>query len=272
MVVDHRAIVRAWVVWGIATGAGRPYDAAVNEAWVCERCSTLNDVWMTGCSTCGSSRPDAATTDPSAAPESPSEPSGDRPADAAPVGWGTPGVPPTSLADEGVMPVAPTSKPLWQRIPVGWIIFAVVLFGGSIGGLIFNATRGSSGEIDRAGDLVITDLRVGDCFDLKDPTADEAEQVTARPCAQEHQYELMHVGVMPDGDYPTDGQFGDWLDANCTPAFEAYIGAPYETSIYEVFWFSPTKVGWVGGDHTVQCAVSHPTETRLTGSLRGIGE
>ena len=230
------------MVWGIATGPVRPYDAAVN--------------------------------DPSAAAERSAEPVSEPPADAVPkVGLGTDRLdpPPTSLAAEAVMPVAKPSKPLWQRIPVGWIIFGVIVFGGAIGGLIFNASRGSSGEIDRGGNLLITDLRVGDCFDLKDPAADEVEEVSAVPCAQEHEYELMHVGVMPDGDYPTDAQFSDWLDANCTPAFEAYIGSPYETSIYEVSWFSPTSIGWLSGDHTVQCAVSHPTERRLTGSLRGVG-
>jgi hypothetical protein len=190
-----------------------------------------------------------------------------------PVGWRLdgPGAPTTGLAAEPTIPEAAPSKPLWQRLPIGWMIFGVLVFGGAIGGLIFNASRGSDGEIDRAGNLVISDLRVGDCFDLKDPTAEEVEEVTALPCAEAHEYELMHTGVMPEGEYPTDDHLIDWLVANCKPAFEAYIGEPYDTSIYELTWFSPTRLGWVSGDRTIQCAVRHPTERRLTGSLRGAG-
>ena len=48
------------------------------------------------------------------------------------------------------------------------------------------------------------DLRVGDCFDLKDPTADQIEDVKAVPCTTEHEFELFYVGAMGKGSHPTD--------------------------------------------------------------------
>jgi hypothetical protein len=71
-------------------------------------------------------------------------------------------------------------------------------------------------EIDELGDLNwdqiniddSVDLRVGDCFDLKDPSADQIEHVKAVPCTTEHEFELFYVGAMGRGSHPTDHAFG----------------------------------------------------------------
>jgi hypothetical protein len=196
--------------------------------------------------------------------------------------WGpapTPALPPDELAAitstaagaegaEGVPP--PVAKePFWKRLPLGWIVVGVFVLAGAIGGLIFNAGRGESGEIERAGNLEATDLRVGDCFDLKDPSAEEIGEVTALPCTSEHEYELFHTASMPDGDYPSDEAFGTWLDDNCVPAFDGYVGTSYQDSELEIFWLSPTAEAWNAGDRSIQCAVYHPVIHRLNESLKG---
>jgi len=43
----------------------------------------------------------------------------------------------------------------------------------SLGGYLFSAGRSATGEITRSGDMSANDLRLGDCFELKEPDADE---------------------------------------------------------------------------------------------------
>ena len=166
-------------------------------------------------------------------------------------------------------PAPPARIPLWRRVPLGWILVGGFVIVGAVGGLIFNASRSPSGEISKAGNLDVADLRVGDCFDLKDPAADEIGEVTALPCTSEHEYELYYVGSMAPGDFPTQDGFGAWLDDNCIPAFETYVGTAYDASDLEIFWLQPTSAAWKDGDRSIQCSVYHPRIHRLTESLKG---
>ena len=94
--------------------------------------------------------------------------------------------------------------------------------------------------------------------------------MAAVPCTQEHEFELYYVGSMPDGSYPTDAAFDAFIETNCTPAFQSYVGKSYDDSVLDVYWLVPSTSGWnEGGDRTVQCAVYHPRVHRLTESLKG---
>ena len=170
---------------------------------------------------------------------------------------------------EGATPAPVAKAPLWQRLPLGWIVVGLFVAAGAIGGFIFNASRSDSGEITKSGDLAASDLRVGDCFDLKDPEAEEVGDVTAIPCTSEHEYEMFFSGTMPEGPFPDDKGFVDWLDTNCVPAFGSYVGLAYEESELDIFWLQPTGEAWADGDRSIQCAVYHPRIHRLTESLKG---
>jgi hypothetical protein len=148
-----------------------------------------------------------------------------------------------------------------------WWILPVVAIG--IGGVLFNAQRGDDGQVSRSGDMQVNDLRVGDCYDLKEDGAESVDDVTARPCSEPHEYELMFVGTMPGDAYPADAAFEAWLEANCLPAFGEYVGMDYQSSALDIAWFSPTEEGWDEGDHAVQCAVYDPADGQLTAQLRG---
>ena len=180
---------------------------------------------------------------------------------ASPVsGW----VPPGELQTPPAGPV-----PLWRRIPLGWLIVLVFIVGGAAVGWYFSAGRGSGGEITKAGDLQAKDLRVGDCFDLKDPSSDTVGDVTAVPCSKEHEFELFFTASMPEGTFPGDPGFKTYVQANCFPAFASYVGTAYDDSNLDVYWLQPTAEGWGDGDRSVQCAVYHPRIHRLTDSLTG---
>lgn len=146
-----------------------------------------------------------------------------------------------------------------------WWVLAIVAVG--IGGLIFNAQRDEGGQITQSGSMSVYDLRVGDCFDI-DREEELTDDVTARPCSESHQFELFFVGDMRDGAFPTDDEFLAFLQDACVPAFGQYIGAPYETSRYDIFSFEPTADGWDSGDHAIMCAAFDPMEDELTSAVK----
>jgi hypothetical protein len=139
-----------------------------------------------------------------------------------------------------------------------------------------DASRSATGENGWLGGnphdykLRVVDLRVGDCFDLKDESApDEIEDIKSVPCTTEHEYEVFYVGAMGEGSYPTDNAFGRYVTRNCLPAFGAYIGKAYDDSEFLIYWLAPTDDAWRSGDRTVQCAAYYPYLEPLTRSLRG---
>ena len=260
------------------------------RGWKCARCSTANGEGTLNCSNCGLIRggvvvPSSYVPPPVPAPDQASPP----PSSLAPVsstppnepwspmpspGWNSGTAPASAEAPSPVEPAAdgwvapPAATPLWRRLPLGGVFVLVLLVAGGIGGLIFNASRSSTGEIVKQGDLTAVDLRVGDCFDLKDPSADLIDQVTALPCTAEHEYEMIFTGSLPEGGYPSDDTFTAFLTDHCVPAFGTYIGKAYADSELDIFWLTPTSDAWGDGDRSIQCAAYHPRIHRLTETLK----
>ena len=262
--------------------------------WKCARCSTVNDESGISCSNCGLMRGSvvigAATDGPIGtesipiqrpAPETPWTPdvpgAGSAPPLAAASGspapaGGAPAEDPSWMAPQPQLagPEAPAAPvPLWRRLPIGGIIFAVLLVGGGISTWYFGAGRSDTGEIAKPGDLGAVNLRVGDCYDLKDPGASEIEDVAAKPCTDAHEYELFFVGSLPEGAYPADAVFERYVIDHCDPAFATYVGKAYQDSSLDIYWLIPTPDSWGSGDRSVQCAVYDPKVARLTTSLKG---
>jgi hypothetical protein len=255
----------------------------MSEGWTCTRCSTVNAADRFGCSNCGLLRHDAATVGssveagwPRSPTEEPTEPTTFEAREPTATASVAAEYPTTSETVAGWVPpdgdhgaAASAAKPIWRRIPVGWLIIALFVGGGAIAGWYFNASRSSSGEITKAGDLTAADLRVGDCFDLKDPAANEVEDVTAGPCTVAHEFEMFFVGSVPEGEFPAESVFETYVTDNCYPAFGAYIGKAYTDSELSMYWLAPTAEGWRAGDRSVQCAAYHPLVHSQTQSLKG---
>lgn len=238
--------------------------------------------------------PDPVDTAPAGADPVGAYPAGAYPVGAGPVadappeepggvGWAAISTSGTSTPGAST-PLAPTSgvewtpgpppppKPLWRRIPIGLVIFAVLIFGGGIVGFFVNASRSGTGEITKGGDLTSFELRVGDCWNPKDPAADVVSDVAAVPCSQEHQYEVFFVGSMPGSAYPAEDAFNAFVEDACTPAFEAYVGTAYLDSILDVNTLYPTSDSWDAGGRTVRCSLYDPSVSRLTASKKGSNE
>src|SRR3972149_3983968 len=92
------------------------------------------------------------------------------------------------------------------------------------------AERDSSGRVIEEADVVLSALRVGDCFsDYKDPLASSTDVAAVRlvPCDRIHTYELYHVfKVGRDTDaWPGTQALIALVQKECYAAFEPYVGA-----------------------------------------------
>jgi hypothetical protein len=214
--------------------------------WVCLRCYESNDAALVSCAKCGLAR--GAT---------PAQGDDANPAD-----------PGAAMA----FPTTPAKEPnvLWGLVRrFGWVAVVVVV---AAVGWWFSAGRSEGGEINRSGNLDVTELRTGDCFDLQDPDAEIIEQVDAKVCTEPHHFEMVYVADMPDGDYPSEDAMDQFAYEQCLPAFGSYVGVSYEESLYELTYVTPTEDGWGNGDHAIQCVAYHPDNEALTMSLRGVSQ
>ncbi len=200
--------------------------------WVCLRCFASNEADVAACSNCGLAR--------GAQPE----------------------------ADEVANPawVAPEQPQGWRRWVRFWWVPAVVIFG--IVAYLGSAQRDNEGQIVDDGTLQIADMRVGDCFDMTDATADEFSEVEARPCTQAHEFELFHVVNWTGSDaYPSDAAIDQFIGEKCLPAFDTYVGMAYQASTLEISSSFPTPESWDAGDRGFQCLIIDPLDDELTVSL-----
>ncbi len=251
------------------------------KGWKCDRCSAQNAEGAYNCSSCGLIRGSvvvpgtytapvpnvlvqpSAPAEPSVPPES-TAPSFGMPAAAegvgAPlnVGWVTP--PPASIT---------SARPPWRRIPLRLALIVALIAAGGIAGWVTNASRSSSGDITKGGDLTSNDLRVGDCWNMKDPSADVVDNVTARPCGESHKYEVFYVGSVSEGAYPTEDAFSTWVEGACVPAFGTYVGKAYADSVLDISWLYPNSDSWSAGDRTVECSAYNPNDDGMTASVKG---
>jgi hypothetical protein len=112
----------------------------------------------------------------------------------------------------------------------------------------------------------LTDIAVGECFDLENP--DEIDDVTKRDCTDPHEYEMLLIGELPDGPFPSDAETDVWFDANCRPAFAEYVGLDYDSSELYMLYIVPTEETWNDGDHGANCAIYDQNNPELTESVK----
>ena len=179
-------------------------------------------------------------------PDGPATDTGTTSTDGESPGWTSPPWSPKAAAGDNPGRTPPpwspdAARPSWKLILGGCLIAAIVLLGPV--GWLFDASRSATGEHkvataeptqvstevatpDESEDLNSdeinvddsVDLRVGDCFNLKDPDA-EIEHVRKVSCKTEHDYELFYVGAMRKRSHPTEDAILDYVIDYCDPAF-----------------------------------------------------
>jgi hypothetical protein len=116
------------------------------------------------------------------------------------------------------------------------------------------------------------DLKAGDCFDL--PTASSVSTVTHHPCTEAHTAEVFHVVEFTgsDMDFPVSFVLSRFVNENCAPAFETYVGTDIDSNAdFAVGYFYPDSDGWSNGDRTITCYITRADEGPMTESVKASG-
>jgi hypothetical protein len=176
-------------------------------------------------------------------------------------------------------PVEPAGPPpsrgfAFKNILRGGLLLLVLgpMAWGFIDGALNGAERDDSGTIAKAGDLEVTDLRVGDCFDMApgDETATDVTEVVAVPCSDPHENEVyVATNYVGSDSYPGEATIWDYANQFCITAFDTFVDIAYEDSLLDFGYFYPSEEGWAQGDHAITCVLYDFNGTPLTGSMRG---
>jgi Septum formation len=127
--------------------------------------------------------------------------------------------------------------------------------------------RDAAGSIAEEGELSVFRFRVGDCFNDPSTGSEEITDVAAVPCSQAHDNEVFHLFDLADGSFPDEATLDVRVYEECTPAFNSYVGTPYELSELFVAPITPTEDSWAADDREVVC-VLYASGARLIGSMK----
>jgi hypothetical protein len=110
-------------------------------------------------------------------------------------------------------------------------------------------------------------LAVGDCFNI--PTATSIQTVEKHACTESHNGEVIFVGEYDGDTYPISLSLNSYVETNCEPAFETYVGrAPDSEPELSIGYFYPSRDGFSSGDRKITCYVAQPDESVMTESVK----
>lgn len=115
----------------------------------------------------------------------------------------------------------------------------------------------------------------GACYDLDGLGAGLAVDPAAlRPvgCEGPHTVEVAAVldhPLEPGSRFPGGEVVDGFATEACLERFEAYVGAPYETSRLDVAIVAPDEAGWNAGDRRIACLLYDVDFVPLPGPARG---
>ncbi|MEM7141323.1 MAG: septum formation family protein [Actinomycetota bacterium] len=117
----------------------------------------------------------------------------------------------------------------------------------------------------------VFDLEVGTCFN--DPGSTEVSDLPLVDCDEPHYAEVYALYNVTEASLPSQISMFE----GCIERFEAAIGEPFATSIYNASAFTPTSGSWDQGDREVVCYAFTWVEEEgaeipdITGSVLGSG-
>jgi len=127
---------------------------------------------------------------------------------------------------------------------------------------------------DDTGDLGVTRMSVGDCWNDPDIGLETSElsDVPQVPCNEPHANEVFAIVDLPGGaSAPYPGEFGAYFDGflMCLDRFDGFVGVPFGESPLDIYTLYPIATGWAAGDREVVCSLYLLDETPLVGTERG---
>lgn len=133
--------------------------------------------------------------------------------------------------------------------------------------------RASDGTISSPSQVDTEQLREGDCFvdaglaALARGETSQSVSVHAVPCPQAHDFEVYAVVTVTGAGYPGDAAIERQAQDACGARFAGFVGVPFDRSVLDVFFYTPTRATWSRlDDHSITCSISDGT--LRTGTLR----
>ena len=107
-----------------------------------------------------------------------------------------------------------------------------------------------------------------ECFFIQDLVDHNYTQAMSFDCHSPHDAEVFYTGSAPGNTYPDDARWQELVAELCHPAFELYVGVPYDKSSFKLGWLSYPRDDWErNGRRTLMCYVS--TDTLWNQSVYG---
>ncbi|RSM86886.1 DUF4190 domain-containing protein [Kibdelosporangium aridum] len=148
-------------------------------------------------------------------------------------------------------------------LSAAWVILLVAVF---IIGDGLRATRDTNtGQVTQAGQLDVFDLKDGDCFNNVPGDNKEVMSVSAVPCTQPHDAEVLsQVTVAGSGAYPGTDQIAAEVEKLCVDKVGARVEASPIADKLGIYYFYPTKESWAQGDRAGTCVAVANDNGKLT--------
>lgn len=140
--------------------------------------------------------------------------------------------------------------------------------GGDPGG-----TGSGPGATGGVPDTSAFDLVVGDCFALGEGDATgsgEIDGVELQSCDDRHDNEAYLVLDATQTSWPGERALWDLADKGCYEGFEEFVGIPWDDSVADYAYLTPTEQSWAAGDREVLCYAWIEGDTS-PGTLEGYG-
>ena len=150
-----------------------------------------------------------------------------------------------------------------------WAVYLAAVIGFAIYGASTSADRDSSGAIVGEGSIGAFNMRVGDCFDDINSSAEEVSSVPGVPCSQPHDYETYAVFDVDITSYPGDEGMSALALETCMGRFESYVGKDYQSSSLDITSMYPSQQSWRENDREIVCAIYDMNAEKLTGTAKG---
>ncbi|MGZ4728280.1 MAG: septum formation family protein [Acidimicrobiales bacterium] len=114
---------------------------------------------------------------------------------------------------------------------------------------------------------------VGDCYDVR--PVDKAPPVhLVLDCSLPHQRQVFATfDWTATKEYPGQDALEAQAKLECPKSWLAFVGAPYETSRFELGFELPDQASWGNGvRHVVGCLIVDPKGGLITGSAQGVAQ
>lgn len=157
----------------------------------------------------------------------------------------------------------------------GGVVLVLLVLGFGVFAVLSQASRDSTGAIDRAGKIDAFAIRSGDCFNDKrsaSVNASEVSSLAAVPCEEPHDNEIYALFNLEVAAFPENEAIAEIVNEECLIRFAPYVGRDYESSSLEIAAMQPTLQAWnEPGDREVACILFDMNLRKLQGSMKGSG-